>query len=377
MAGLYDEPVGALDPRSMAIMQMGLGLMGQGPSPTPISLGQSLGRAGMQGLQAFQQANQANQQNQLMAMKMAEAKKAEEAATQQAAARARLAQDPRFAQFAPLMEAGVPPQAFIEQVFPKTPSPQLVEVPTDKPGVTQKKWVVPGQVDGPAIGGLKQPEILNPDVQAAKRGIAAAGKTDVVVQPDGLGLKPKDRFDMEGKLRDDFRGNPVVKASDEMNSAFKLIETARSKPSPANDLAMATKYMKILDPGSVVRESELALAMGAGGLMDKVQNYANMVFTGKKLTPSQREDFYSSAKAINDSFQKERDGVAERFKQNATQYNLTPENVVGAPRQAAKPAKQPQVEDWVSRAMKANMVSRAVAIKEGKRLGKVPADYED
>jgi hypothetical protein len=135
--------------------------------------------------------------------------------------------------------------------------------------------------------------------------------------------------------------------------------------------------MKILDPGSVVRESELALAMGAGGLMDKVQNYANMVFTGKKLTPSQREDFYSSAKAINDSFQKERDGVAERFKQNATQYNLTPENVVGAPRQAAKPAKQPQVEDWVSRAMKANMVSRAVAIKEGKRLGKVPADYED
>jgi hypothetical protein len=337
MAGIYDEPVGALDPRSMALMQMGLGLMGQGPSPTPISLGQSLGRAGMQGIQAFQQTQQANQQQQLFAMKMAEAKKAEVAATQQAAARARLAQDPRFSQFAPLLEAGVPPQALIEQVFPKSPAPQLVEVPTDKPGVTQKKWVVPGQVDGPAVGGLRQPEILNPDVQAAKKGIAAAGKTDVVVQPDGLGLKPKDRFDMEGKLRDDFRGNPVVKASDEMNSAFKLIETAKNNPSPANDLAMATKYMKILDPGSVVRESELQMAMGAGGLMDKVQNYANMVFTGKKLTPSQREDFYSSAKEINDAFLQQRDVVAERFKENAVQYNLTPDNVVGSPRKTTAP----------------------------------------
>jgi hypothetical protein len=61
--------------------------------------------------------------------------------------------------------------------------------------------------------------------------------------------------------------------------------------SPAGDLAAATKVMKILDPGSVVRESELGMAMAATGLEDRVRNYANLVITGQKLTPAQRKDF--------------------------------------------------------------------------------------
>lgn len=81
MAGILDDtPVGMLDPRSMALMQMGLGLMqSSGPSLMPTSLGQSLGQAGMQGMQAFQQANQANQQQQIFAMKQAEAQKSQAA----------------------------------------------------------------------------------------------------------------------------------------------------------------------------------------------------------------------------------------------------------------------------------------------------------
>ena len=159
-----------------------------------------------------------------------------------------------------------------------------------------------------------------------------AGATSVTVQPDNLGLKPRDRFDMEGKLRDDFRANPTVKAADEMASAFTLIKSAYERPSAANDLAMATKYMKILDPTSVVRESEFALAVNATGLLDKVQNYAASVLEGKKLNPAQREDFYKSAQAINESFQAERDKIASRFGENATQYNLSPRNVIGSPR---------------------------------------------
>jgi hypothetical protein len=126
MAGILDDtPVGVLDPRSMALTRMGLDLLGSsGPSLVPTSFGQNIGRAGGQGIESFQQANQANQQQQLVAMKMAEAKRAEAAGLQQAAARARLAQDPRFAQFAPLLEAGVPPQALIEHAFPKPEKPQ-------------------------------------------------------------------------------------------------------------------------------------------------------------------------------------------------------------------------------------------------------------
>jgi hypothetical protein len=346
MPGILDDtPVGVLDPRSMALMQMGLGLMqSSGPSLTPTSLGQSLGQAGMQGMQTFQQANQSNQQQQLFALKMAEVKRTEAERIRKEAAMAQLLKDPRFANMGPLLQ--VAPQQAIERAFPKDNKPVVVApggslVDPEKPD--KPLFTAPREATESDLAKILRernalpagdPRIADYDAKIKKLTTHTPG-TNVTVTPDNMGLKPIDRFNMEDKLRGDFRAHPVVKASDEMNSAFNLIETAKKNPSPANDLAMATKYMKILDPGSVVRESELALAMGAGGMMDKVQNYANMVMTGKKLTPSQREDFYASAKQINDSFLKERDGVAARFTDNAKQYNLTPDNVVGAPRKAA------------------------------------------
>jgi hypothetical protein len=278
-------------------------------------------------------------------MKMAEVKRAQEEQAQRQAAMARLSQDPRFAGLPPEL-LQIDPKTAITRAFPEPQKPQFVDT-VDAQGRPVKKAVVPEA--GAALPGYRAE--LDPSVRQAKVDTAVqmetalqplkleqrrAGKTDVVVQPDNLGLKPKDRFDMEDKLRNDFQSNPTVKAADEMKSAFKLIETAYQRPSAANDLAMATKYMKILDPTSVVRESEFALAVNATGLLDKVQNYAASVLEGKKLNPTQRKDFYESAKEISDAFQKERGGIAERFTENAKQYNLTPDNVVGSPRQAQK-----------------------------------------
>jgi hypothetical protein len=134
-------------------------------------------------------------------------------------------------------------------------------------------------------------------------------------------------FEWGNKLRDDLKSDNRIKAADEMSSAFKLIETAKMRPSPANDLAMATKYMKVLDPESVVRESELAMAMNASGLFDRVTNYAQMVLNGTKLTPKQREDFYGSAKAINDSFQKGATEIIGQYEDAAKRYGLDPKDV--------------------------------------------------
>jgi hypothetical protein len=121
--GLYDNPVGALDPRSMALMQAGLGMM-SGPSMTPVSLGQQLGRAGQIGMNAFQQTQQANQQNQLFAMKMAEVKRQEDERVKKEAAMAQLLKDPRFANMGPLLQ--VAPQQAIERAFPKDNRPVVV-----------------------------------------------------------------------------------------------------------------------------------------------------------------------------------------------------------------------------------------------------------
>ena len=122
---LNPMPVGILDPRSAAIMQMGLGLMqGAGPSRTPVSFGQSLGQAGMQGLQAFQTAQKANQEQQLFNLKMAEVQRGADERKKKEVALAELLKDPRFAGMGPLLQ--VAPQQAIERAFPKDNRPVVV-----------------------------------------------------------------------------------------------------------------------------------------------------------------------------------------------------------------------------------------------------------
>lgn len=182
-----------------------------------------------------------------------------------------------------------------------------------------------------------QGPVPNTPVQDFQMRKAAAGRTQVNTNI----LPPQKAFENEDKLRNDYTANPMVKSSSEMQNAFSLIESAYKRPSAANDLAMATKYMKILDPTSVVRESEFALAVNATGLLDKVQNYAASVLEGKKLNPTQRKDFYDSAKEINAAFQAERQKVDDQYAEMATGYGLNPKNVIPslrAKKDAGKPA---------------------------------------
>lgn len=105
-------------------------------------------------------------------------------------------------------------------------------------------------------------------------------------------------FENEMKLSSGFKNEPVYKAFQEVKSAYGQITKAIDLRSPAGDLAAATKIMKLLDPGSVVRESELGMAMQATGLMDRITGYADNVIKGTKLTEQQRVDFRRLADAL-------------------------------------------------------------------------------
>ena len=138
-------------------------------------------------------------------------------------------------------------------------------------------------------------------------------------------------FENALKLRSDFRAEPIYKGFEETKAAKLQIDQAAKMGTPAGDLAAATKIMKILDPGSVVRESELGMAMAATGVEDRVRNYANMVITGEKLTPNQRKDFvelsdklYNAAAGQFNQKRNEYAGIAERNK-------LDVQAAVGAP----------------------------------------------
>jgi len=139
-------------------------------------------------------------------------------------------------------------------------------------------------------------------------------------------------------VRGDFRSEPIYKAYGEVQSAHSQITTALKQNSPAGDLAGATKLMKILDPGSVVRESELGMAMAASGLMDRAQNYASMVVSGQKLTPTQRKDFQTLSDALMNESAKQYGAKRDEYKGIAERNGLSVEDILGPEPKTKKPA---------------------------------------
>lgn len=154
---------------------------------------------------------------------------------------------------------------------------------------------------------------------------ASAGRSTTTIDMTG-GQKG---FENETKLRTEFQGSPDYRAFGEMKSAYGQVMEGLNKANAIGDLAAATKIMKLLDPGSVVRESELALAMQAGGLLDRVSNYATNVMQGTKLSPAQRKEFASLADSLFsvsvDAFNEKRN----QYSGLASEYGFDVRRVVG------------------------------------------------
>lgn len=143
---------------------------------------------------------------------------------------------------------------------------------------------------------------------------------------DGLGLKPKDRFEMEGKLSDDFakatqldRG--VLNATSKISAAFT--ETGAMK-----DQAAIYSFAKMLDPEGAVREADYAAIAGTAGLIDRVRNYANKLLTGEQLSPNQRAEMVAVAKAFEGVANARIGPQRNRFSTQAQRYNLSPDAVL-------------------------------------------------
>jgi hypothetical protein len=151
--------------------------------------------------------------------------------------------------------------------------------------------------------------VPNPAYQEYAKSVAKAGATNVSM---GTGQKG---YENESKLRNDFKSEPIYKDYVEMATAYKQINAGLNAKTPIGDVAAATKVMKLLDPGSVVRESELAIAMAAAGKLDRLQNYLQMKISGETLTPTQRSDFGTLAQelfeAAGDAYNKKRAEYAD------------------------------------------------------------------
>jgi hypothetical protein len=346
---LSNLPMGALmqqdqgiDPKTLALLQMGLaGMAASGPSRTPTSLGQIIGQSGQAGLQGYQQGLQNQQQQQMFGMKMGEFQREARERQEREAAMAELAKDPRFAGMGPLLK--VAPAAAIERALPKptgAESPFAKINPKDYTPESIRKFsmtkdpadlvAAADPTKGPAetelAKAIRERDALPPGHQNRALYDAKIKKLTENAPPISIQNLPPDRkFEWEDKLRGDYKSD--VKAFREVEDAHRIIKGALANPSPANDMAAATKFMKLLDPGSVVRESELGMAMQATGMLDRMANYHNMLLKGQKLTPQQREDFAKAADIIYGNVQTKWGEMDKIYDETATSYGLDPKRV--------------------------------------------------
>ena len=138
----------------------------------------------------------------------------------------------------------------------------------------------------------------------------------------------QDIFKQEQDARKDYISTPEVKAFNEMKTSFGQINAGLNAKSAAGDLTAATKFMKLLDPGSVVRESELYLAMNATGLIDRIANYKSRLENGEVLNPKQREDFRNVANQLFKAAENTKLTYDKQYEDIARSNNLDPSKII-------------------------------------------------
>ena len=141
------------------------------------------------------------------------------------------------------------------------------------------------------------------------------------------GIDPAKAFDQEEKLRKEFQLRSKVYG--ELGTTFSNIKSSASAKTGPGDIALITGFMKMLDPGSVVRETEFATARDTAGLYTRLENSLKKAESGQFLQPNQREEFVNLAKQYLDSAQKKAGDDKKALSVVVKNYKLNPENVFG------------------------------------------------
>ena len=153
----------------------------------------------------------------------------------------------------------------------------------------------------------------------ADRAAARAAEISAGIIPDEK--KPDKEFQLRTQYLNQTTNQRLVA------SAYNRI--AAAEDTPAGNLSLVFSYMKLLDPGSVVREGEIANAQNAAGVPVRIRNAWNKALDGKGLDAEQRKEFISQAEKLNLAAQGEVNKVKSEISNVARSYGLRPERIFG------------------------------------------------
>jgi hypothetical protein len=126
------------------------------------------------------------------------------------------------------------------------------------------------------------------------------------------------------------------------SESYDTVSAASQDASAAGDLSLIFAFMKMLDPGSVVREGEFATAQNSTGVPDRVRNKYNEVLSGVRLNPAQRADFVRQAKTIYATAKVRHRRIRDSYTARALRRGLNPDDVVMEYGSADEPPPSPK-----------------------------------
>ena len=142
---------------------------------------------------------------------------------------------------------------------------------------------------------------------------------------------------------------PIQKDFQDISSQYKRIETLSKRKDSAGDLGLVVSFTKMLDPGSVARESEVEMTQSAAGALQQAAMWGPRLADGKTLLPDGvRKMFVDAANDMFGVYEGAYNNLAQDMQTRATQYGLSPDRIMlgyEAPAPAgAKVAKTPAMQ---------------------------------
>jgi hypothetical protein len=147
------------------------------------------------------------------------------------------------------------------------------------------------------------------------------------------GVDPAKKFEQEEKLRKEYQSR--IKVFNELDSTFSNLQSSAQASTGPGDIALITGFMKMLDPGSVVRETEFATARDTAGLFARLENMLTRLKNGEFLKPTQRQEYINLSRQYYDAAKKKADQERKSLNIVVKNYKLNPDNVFGEEPQAA------------------------------------------
>lgn len=176
--------------------------------------------------------------------------------------------------------------------------------------------------------GLTQQETLK-TIAATKKLDAETQK--IILETEAMQkqgpVPPEKIFEQERKLAKEYQNN--TKNFTDVQEAYRRIQAAEDNA--AGDLSLIFSYMKMLDPGSVVREGEFATAQNAAGVPQRVVNLYNRILEGERLGEKQRKQFRGQAEKLFGAAGKRENEVRSGLEKVIKNYGLNSENVFTTP----------------------------------------------